>query len=65
MTLREFQRRENLSNQEMADLLELSIGHVTDLLTRTRGCSLEVAIRIEEKTNGKVKCRDLLARERA
>lgn len=65
MTLREFQRREKLSLQELADLLDLSLGHTANLLNQRRDCSREVACRIEEKTNGKVKCRDLAPRERA
>lgn len=65
MTLREFKKRNGLKLDEMADELGVSVSHVSDLIRGTRGCSLELAVRIEEYTKGKVSCRDLLATESA
>lgn len=60
MTLREYKIRHKLQMVELAELLELSVGHTSDLVNSRRGCSLEVAVRIEEITKGRVSCRDLL-----
>lgn len=65
MTLLEYRKKNALSVQALADLLGLSIGHTSDLLNQKRGCSLAVALRVEEITNGKVRCKDLLASDAA
>jgi plasmid maintenance system antidote protein VapI len=61
MTLREFKDKRGLRTEDLADLLDLSIGHTSDLINGRRSCSLEVAVRIEELTRGRVRCRDLIA----
>lgn len=61
MTLREFKKKNKLKLEEMAAELDLSVSHVSDLITGRRGASLDVAVRIEDYTKGKVSCRDMLA----
>ena len=60
MTLSDYKERQRMTLAQMAELLGISLGYASDLVNGKSGCSLELAVRIEEATGGKVRCRDLL-----
>ena len=59
MTLREYKDKYKVRLADMADALGISIAHASDLVNANKGCSLQIAVKIEDYTKGKVSCRDL------
>lgn len=60
MTLKEYMTTKKLTVTQIADALGTSKGYVSDLVAGKRTCSLDMAVKIEEFTRNRVKCRDLL-----
>lgn len=60
MTLLEYKQKHKLRLDALAEMLGLSPAHTSELVNGKTRCSLEVAVRIEDLTKGKVRCRDLL-----
>ena len=60
MTLKEYKAKHGLLLDDLAAELGISRTHLCDLINHKRGCSLALAVEIEDYTGGKVKPRDLL-----
>ncbi len=66
MTLKKYKEKYPFRLEDFAEFVGVSISHASDLVRANRQCSLDVAVKIEEFTNRKVTCRDLLvAKEEA
>lgn len=65
MTLREYLDREQLSLTDFAGQLRVPVTTAHGYVSARRTPSLEMAVRIEDLTGGKVSVRDLLPSEAA
>lgn len=61
MTLKSYLASKGITVTAFARTLNVSKGFVSDLANGKRLCSLEMAVRIERLTKGRVSCRDLVA----
>ena len=60
MKLAEYLRKNNITHGEFACMVGVQRPHITHILNGRKNPSIELAVRIEDATNGKVTLKDLM-----